>query len=173
MNEESLVSRYGGPSQTQEVRVQTVQQTLNIFHDLLTKSAYRTDLSDVDAVRTCAEDYLRRCQVAGKPPSIEGLCLALGMSRANFYKFCSRHADSESVQFLDVLRNGINSIRISLCDQGVISPVSLIFLLKNCNDGYMDRTELSTAVTESPLSGMDAEGARRRILEALPEDDDE
>lgn len=163
------------PTKTAMIRAEIVQKTVTQHLDLLQKAPIRTKLSDPEQVKRTAEDYLNRCRDYSAPPSIEGLCLALGMSRANFYKWLDRHPESEVAEYCDYLRTGINAIRISLGDQGIINPAQLIFLLKNSGSGdpYTDKVELQAPTPESPLANLDEAAARRRILESLPEPDDD
>jgi hypothetical protein len=54
---------------------------------------------------------------------------------------------------------------------GKINPVAAIFLMKN-NHGYKDQTDV-VVTPNNPVQGMDAETARQRLTEAVPEEDDE
>ncbi len=163
------------PTKTAMIRAEIVQKTVTQHLDLLQKAPIRTKLSDPEQVKRTAEEYFHKCQDYSIPPSVEGLCLALGMSRNNFYKWLDRHPESEGAEYCDYLRTGINAIRIALCDQSIINPAALIFLLKNggSSEPYVDKVELQAVTPESPLANLDAEAARRRILESLPEPDDE
>jgi len=54
---------------------------------------------------------------------------------------------------------------------GKISPPNGIFLGKN-NFDYRDETQV-VVTPNNPLQGMDADQARKRLVEAIPADDDE
>ena len=54
---------------------------------------------------------------------------------------------------------------------GKINPIPAIFLLKN-NHGYKDQTDV-VVTPNNPLQGMDANEARQRLVEAVPDDIDE
>lgn len=163
------------PTKTAMIRAGIVQKTMTQHLELFQKATVRTNLSDPEQVRRTAEEYLNQCREYSTPPSVEGLCLSLGMSRSNFYKWLNRHPESEGAEACDFVRTGLNAIRIALGDQGIINPAQLIFLLKNngSTDPYTDKVEVQTPVPESPLANLDTEAARRRIIEALPEPDDD
>ena len=58
-----------------------------------------------------------------------------------------------------------------LMQNGKINPVTGIFLLKN-NHGFKDQQDV-VITPNNPMADMDPSEARQRMLEALPESEDE
>lgn len=162
------------PTKTAMIRAGIVQKTVTHHLDLLQKAPIRTKLSDPEQVKRTAEEYFHKCSDYSIPPSVEGLCSCLGMSRNNFYKWLDRHPESEGAEYCDYLRTVINAIRIALCDQSIINPAALIFLLKNggSGDSYTDRVEVQTAAPEPPYHNATEEELNKKYLEDIPIDDE-
>lgn len=53
---------------------------------------------------------------------------------------------------------------------GKINPVAAIFLLKN-NHAYKDQTDV-VVTPNNPMQDMDPEQAKRRLLDAVPDEDE-
>ena len=65
----------------------------------------------------------------------------------------------------------MNQLLTQTMMDGRINPVSAIFLLKN-NMGYKDQTDV-VVTPNNPLQDLDANQARQRLLESVPEEDDD
>ena len=65
----------------------------------------------------------------------------------------------------------MNQLLSQTMADGKINPVAAIFLLKN-NHSYKDQTDV-VVTPNNPMQGMDANEARQRLIEAIPEADDE
>lgn len=161
------------PVMTSEVRQASIREALSVHIDIARKATTRTNLSDVEAVQAVAEMYLRKCQETGSVPSMESLSAALGCTRMNLYKYLRAHPGTPSVDYLDTLRTLFAGIRQDLMERRITEPVASIFVLKNSHLDYSDRVELTAQPIENPLQNLDEESARRRIIEALPELDDD
>ena len=57
-----------------------------------------------------------------------------------------------------------------LMQNGKLNPVTAIFLLKN-NHGFRDQQDV-VITPNSPLDQMDAESARKRLMDAMPSAND-
>lgn len=161
------------PIMTAEVRQASIREALTTHIAMAQKASSRTNLSDVEAVRNVAEGYLRICQETGSIPSMETLSAALGCTRMNLYKYIRVHPGTPTVDYLDTLRTLFAGIRQDLMERRITEPAASIFVLKNSDLGYSDRVELTAQPVENPLQNLDEEAARRRILESLPEPDDD
>ena len=160
------------PEKTAEVRKAAIRQAIRANKHLYVRSKERIDINDIEALERTALSYVDGCDAAGLPPNLEGLCCACGFSRQWLYQFLREHPKSESAKYLDSLRLGWASLRLSLAESKQLDPATVIFALKNSGIGFSDRQEVEL-VQSDPLQGLDAEGARRRLIEGIPVEDDE
>ena len=65
----------------------------------------------------------------------------------------------------------MNQLLTQTMTDGKINPVAAIFLLKN-NHAYRDQTDV-VVTPNNPMQGLDGDQARKRIMDAIPADDDE
>jgi hypothetical protein len=107
-------------------------------------------------------------------PTIESIALAFGTNRTTMWRW----KESVETDIPDASRNAIkraytmtNQLLTQTMVDGKINPIPAIFLLKN-NHGYKDQTDV-VVTPNDPLRGMDADTARQRLIEAVPDDDDE
>lgn len=164
--------KYGGPEQTAVVRADSIRQIVNSKRDLLEKSPVRVDLRDADAVRQAADRYLSHCTDYAVLPSFVGLAATLGVSRMYLYRFLEQNRESSTGRLLEQLRSLFTDARITAADRNAAPESLTIFLLKNGNEGFADRVEVAPAEPSNPFGNMDAEAARKRLLEAVPMDND-
>ena len=129
------------PRETSLIRKQAIQQAINSQKDLFLKSKDMVDISNINALTDRATEYIDACQNAGLVPNLEGLACCCGFSRAWLYLYLKEHPETESAMFIDRLRLGWASLRMSLAETKVLDPASSIFVLKNSNLGFADRTE--------------------------------
>lgn len=161
------------PEMTQEVRKAVIRRALDSTK-ALTKQTERINVSDTARLSEVATDYIERCKDAGLVPNLEGLAASIGCSRRWLYIFCDENPQHPSAALIDRLRSGWMSLRFSLSEARVLDPATVIFIAKNSGLGYSDRQEYEFVKPDNPLSSLgDPEAARRRILEALPDLDDE
>ena len=161
---------YGGPAETAMVRSSAVSEILSAQVEVL-KNREKVDLHDAEAVRMAAADYLRQCAERGTLPNLEGLAFRCGISRRWIYEFLSKYPDSESAKFLDLLRTGMASARISAMDKGAVDVAGSIFILLNSSLGYSNNHQIELIQPTNPLdvSAGDVAAVRQRYLDALPD----
>lgn len=115
-----------------------------IHHFMVLRSLPAVDLDDAKAVDDRVWDYMRQCEEDDIKPTVEGLALALHVSRTTLcnwqngvYRKGSGHLDTikEAVQMV----NGITATNLN---EGKTNPAAGIFLLKN-NAGYADVQQLT------------------------------
>lgn len=174
-NDISELSRVkSSPALTQEVREQTVSRIVLTKYDLLLKRPDRVkDLNDFEAVEERATEYVHHCIDNGFVPDFQGLAAQLGVSRAALYKYLSKHKDTPTAQFLASLQAFFADCLITATNQGTINPVSMIFLLKNSGQGYVDRVELAPAEPDNPYQGVSEEALKQKYLTDMVEGDAE
>ena len=159
------------PALTAAVRADTVREIVNLKRKVLAKAPVMTDLNDVEAVRQKADEYLEHCSEIGFIPSFVGLAAALGCSRKTLYQHAD--GDTETARFLKQLRSLFTDCRIAAADRNAAPESMTIFLLKNGGEGFTDRVEIQPLEPKSPFENMgDPEQARRRLIEAIPDDED-
>lgn len=161
---------YNGPAETAMVRSSAVAEILSAQVDVL-KSREKVDLHDTEAVRLAAADYLQQCAERGTLPNLEGLAFRCGVSRRWVYEFLSKYPESETAKYLDLLRTGMASARISAMDKGAVDVTGSIFVLLNSSLGYSNNHQIELVQPTNPLDAAagDAEAIRRKYLEAIPD----
>ena len=129
------------PEKTAEIRKTAIRQALTAQKDLFIKAKDRIDISDINALTARATEYINACTSAGIVPNLEGLACCCGFSRAWLYQYLKDHPTDESAIFLDRLRLGWASLRMSLSETKVLDPASTIFVLKNSGLNFTDKQE--------------------------------
>lgn len=129
------------------------------------------DISDSEQVRQRISDYLDFCELNDKKPSPIALANWLGVSREtlNTWKRGEFRADTHS----DMIKKAyqlMEEIWYDLMQNGKVNPGSGIFLGKNMF-GYKDVADV-VVTPNNPLQGMDAESARKRLIEGIPDESD-
>ena len=99
------------------------------------------NISDIQEVTDRCSLYFQRCADEGLKPGIANMCVWLGISRAEWQKWCSGAKWKTTHQ---KVCNAINQVfdaqMESYMQNGKINPVSAIFLMKN-NFGYVNDAE--------------------------------
>lgn len=129
------------------------------------------DISDPDQVRERIGMYFRRCAENDRKPQIVGMCNWLGISREtlNTWKNGEYRKDTHS----DIIKKACTFIEEMWADymqNGKINPASGIFLAKNWF-GYKDVADV-VVTPNNPMQDLDAEQARKRLVESIPDDDE-
>lgn len=129
------------------------------------------DTNNAEQVAERIDLYHSFCFENDIKPDMSGMALAFGVSRKTLWAW-ENGVDSNKPQAVrNVLKKGrqINEILLSqMMLNGKINPVTGIFLLKNSHE-FRDQTDV-VLTPNTPLQNMDADTARHRILDALPED---
>lgn len=171
---EGKVARYGGASETAEVRAQTVREILRVQSGLLfEKPTERVHLNNVGEVIEACRRYVEICADKGLIPGFQGFATICGVSRNALYDYLRKNPDSPSGIFLEKARTAFMATRQNAVDRGAAAESMSIFLMKNSYQDYCDKVEVAAAEPNNPLKDMDAESARARLVAAIPEEDDE
>ena len=107
-------------------------------------------------------------------PTIESIALAFNTNRTTMWRW----REGVETNIPEASRNAIkraysltNQLLTQTMVDGKINPIPAIFLLKN-NHEYKDQTDV-VVTPNNPMQGMDAEQARKRLVDAIPADDNE
>ena len=130
------------------------------------------DISDPEQVKKRIGEYFQHCADNDRKPQIVGMCNWLGISRQALNEW--RNGVTRSATHGDIVKKACAIIEEMWADfmlNGKINPASGIFLSKNWFN-YRDQTDV-VVTPNNPMQDMDADGARKRLVEAIPAEDEE
>lgn len=130
------------------------------------------DISDPKQVEERIGMYFRHCAENDRRPQIVGMCNWLGISRQALNEW--KNGESRNTTHGDIIKRAYDLMEEMWTDymtNGKISPPTGIFLAKNWY-GYKDIADV-VVTPNNPLNGLDADTARQRLVEAVPDEDDE
>ena len=130
------------------------------------------DISDPEQVKHRISEYLDFCELNDKKPSPVAMASWIGVSREtlNTWKKGEYRTETHS----DVIKKAFNlmeEIWYEMMQNGKINPASGIFLAKNMFQ-YKDVADV-VVTPNNPMQDLNAEDARKRLVDAIPADDDE
>lgn len=115
--------------------------------------------------------YFNHCMENDRKPQIVGMCNWLGISRDTLNKW--ENGVTRGATHSDIIKKACTFIEEMWADfmlNGKINPASGIFLSKNWF-GYKDQTDV-VVTPNNPLDGMNADDAKKRLLEGIPEEEE-
>ena len=129
------------------------------------------DISDPEQVKQRISDYLDFCEMNDKKPSVIAMANSIGVSREtlNTWKRGEYRSDTHS----DTIKKAMlmmEEIWYDMMQNGKINPASGIFLAKNIF-GYKDVADV-VVTPNNPMQGLDADTARKRLVEGIPDEDE-
>lgn len=130
------------------------------------------DISDPEQVKERIGMYFQHCADNDRKPQIVGMCNWLGISRQTLNEWQNGVVRKDTHG--DIIKKAVSFIEEMWADymlNGKLNPASGIFLAKNWY-GYKDVADV-VVTPNNPMQGMDANEARQRLIEAIPEADDE
>lgn len=130
------------------------------------------DISDPEQVRKRISDYLDFCEMNDKKPSVIAMANWIGVSRDTLNSW--KRGECRSETHSDVIKKALllmEEIWYDMMQNGKINPASGIFLAKNIF-GYKDVADV-VVTPNNPMQGLDADTARKRLVEAIPDEDDD
>lgn len=104
------------------------------------------DHKDPKAVAERIDFYFEFCATHGKRPTVEGLSLALGVTRQALFVWESKQ--DERAEIVKQAKALLNALIVDWGVEGRINPVTMIFLSKN-NFGYRDSVQVEAGRIES------------------------
>ena len=125
----------------------------------------RINLSDPKQIKDRMQFYFQKCREWGRRPGIEGLCLALHVSRQSLWKW--QHEDTERGELARTAKQLILSQLESWNIEGKLNPASSIFLLKNWA-GYTDAVQLEAVDNRDHRPTYSPEEIARMIETDIP-----
>lgn len=129
------------------------------------------DISDPKQVEDRINQYLQFCADNDRRPQIVGLCNWLGISRStlNTWKNEEYRTNTHS-NIIKKAYNLMEEMWVDYMQNGKISPPTAIFLAKNFFN-YKDVADV-VVTPNNPMQGLDADTARQRLMDGIPDDDD-
>lgn len=137
-----------------------------IRHFMTLRKLPEIDIDDAKAVDDRVWEYMEQCEADDVKPTIEGLAIALHVSRATLCNWNTGATRKESGHF-DTIKsavqmvNGITAVNLY---EGKTNPAAGIFLLKN-NAGYTDVQQLTVEAKQPEFE-------ERKMSDVLEEYDD-
>ena len=128
------------------------------------------DISDPEQVRERIGLYFNHCAENDRKPQVVGLCNWLGISRQTLNVWCKGVSRRETHG--DIIKRAVGMIEEQWADymqNGKINPASGIFLGKNWY-GYKDTSDV-VITPNNPMQDLDADEARKRLVEAIPDEE--
>ena len=128
------------------------------------------DISDPEQVKHRISEYLDFCELNDKKPSPIAMAAWIGVSRDTLNSWkrgeCRAETHSDTIKKAMVL---MEEIWYDMMQNGRINPASGIFLAKNMF-GYKDVADV-VVTPNNPLQDLSADDARKRLVDAIPEEE--
>jgi len=143
-----------------------------VRHALASWNLPPIDISDPEQVQKRLGDYFTYCAENDRRPQIVGMCNWLGINRQTLNEW--KNGDVRSATHGDIVKKAYEIMEEMWTDYmqyGKISPPTAIFLAKNWFN-YKDVADV-VVTPNNPMSGLDTETARKRLIEGVPQEDDE
>ena len=129
------------------------------------------DISDPKQVEERIGMYFQYCADNDRRPQVVGMCNWLGISRQTMNEWVN--GVTRSATHGDIVKRAFGALEEMWTDYmtyGKISPPTGIFLSKNWFN-YKDVADV-VVTPNNPMQGLDADTARRRLVEAIPDEDE-
>lgn len=130
------------------------------------------DISDPKQVEDRISMYFQYCVDNDRRPQVVGLCNWLGVSRQALNEW--KNGEVRASTHGDIIRRAYGVLEEMWTDYmlyGKVNPPTGIFLSKNWFN-YKDVADV-VVTPNNPLQGLDADTARKRLVEAIPDEDDD
>ena len=130
------------------------------------------DISDPKQVEERIGMYFQYCVDNDRRPQVVGMCNWLGVSRETLNTWV--RGEMRGPTHSDIVKRAYSIMEEMWADYmtyGKISPPTGIFLAKNWY-GYKDIADV-VVTPNNPLQDLDADTARKRLIDAIPTDDDD
>ena len=149
-----VVAKQKRPKKSAEMSVQATpdENKRYVNHVLESFRLPPIDLNDPEQVRDRIEWYFNHCATNGMKPTVAGICNALKIDRATFYRWGSgdrRSGTSEYGNMVKSAKAAIQELWEQYAADGKVNPVTFIFLMKN-HFGYADKQEV-VVTPQNPL----------------------
>ena len=141
-----------------------------VRHALVSWNLPPIDISDPKQVENRIGEYFEYCINNDRRPQIVGMCNWLGISRDTLNQW--ENGNTRGATHTDIVKKArclIEEMWADMMMTGKINPASGIFLSKNWFN-YKDVADV-VVTPNNPLQGMSADDARKRLAEAIPDDE--
>ena len=130
------------------------------------------DISDPEQVKQRIALYFQHCADNDRKPQLIGMANWLGVDRStiNSWKRGEHRTETHS----PIIKKAIDTLEelwVDYMQNGKVNPGAGIFLGKNLF-GYKDVADV-VVTPNNPMQDLNAEEARKRLVDAIPVDDDE
>lgn len=128
------------------------------------------DISDAKQVENRIGQYFQYCIDNDRKPQIVGMCNWLGISRQTLNEWVN--GVTRAATHGDIIKKAYSLIEEMWMDNmqnGRTNPAAGIFLAKNWFN-YKDVADV-VVTPNNPMQDLNADDARKRLLEAIPEDE--
>lgn len=142
-----------------------------VRHALVSWNLPPIDISDPKQVETRIGEYFEYCINNDRRPQIVGMCNWLGITRDTLNKW--ENGSTRGATHTDIVKKAralIEEMWADMMMTGKINPASGIFLSKNWFN-YKDVADV-VVTPNNQLQDLNAEDARRRLLEGVPDEDE-
>ena len=142
-----------------------------IRHALASWDLPPIDISDPEQVKDRLAMYFPYCAENDRRPQVVGMCNWLGINRNTLNEW--KNGVTRNSTHGDIVKKAytiLEEMWVDYMQNGKISPPTAIFLAKNFF-GYKDVADV-VVTPNNPLQGMQADDAKQRLLDAIPDDDE-
>lgn len=173
-----IVKKKRGAKWTQELtatggdKIKPGDNSRYIRHALASWNLPPIDISDPKQVENRLSEYFNYCMNNDRRPQIVGMCNWLGISRQTLNEWTN--GVTRSATHGDIIKKAyefMEEMWMDFMQGGKINPATGIFLAKNWY-GYKDVADV-VVTPNNPMQDLDAETARKRLIDAIPAEDDE
>jgi len=144
------------------------------MQDIIRNVIYYQNMPAVQSDQECAErleEFFTHMAETGELPTVEKMCLALGTSRQRVWEWEQGNKGERRADIIKKAKEILAAIDAELVSTGKIPQVTYIFRAKNFF-GMTDQTQV-VLTPNNPMQDLDAEQARKRLIDAIPGDEDE
>jgi len=143
-----------------------------IRHALVAWNLPPIDISDPKQVENRIGEYFQYCSDNDRKPQIVGMCNWLGITRDTLNKW--QNGVTRPGEHSDIIKRAVSMIEEMWADymqSGKLNPATGIFLAKNWY-GYKDVADV-VVTPNNPLQDLSGDEARKRLIDAIPAEEDE
>lgn len=168
-------TKYQGRSQTQLANTDGISALMAASADeyRLSINGKQTELSDVDAVKRVAVEYMRDCAERGALPTVRGVASRLGVTRQSLYARAKRHPGGAFSLWLEDFSDCCAETAMIAAMAGNIREVSAIFVAKARYGWREAPTQFEIGQLNGGITGADTQEAAVEIAtrySELPQD---
>ena len=124
-----------------------------INHFLAVRALPAVDLDDAQAVDARVWEYMSKCADDDVKPSVEGLAIALHVTRETLNSWGNKRTRDNNPVYSDTVKSAVqmlNAMTATNLQEGKVNPAAGIFLLKN-NAGYTDAQQITVEAKDNSI----------------------